>query len=107
MSQYRQGDVWLERIESLPAGELQDVPVENGFVVLAHGEVTGHRHAIAGSPSVRLLSVPGQDDRFLEIGGDGASVVHEEHAPIPLPPGIYRVRRQREYSPEELRYVAD
>jgi len=27
-----------------------------------------------------------------------ATVVHQEHDPIVLPPGIHRVRRQREYA---------
>jgi hypothetical protein len=54
-----------------------------------------------------LLAVPGLDDRFLQIGGDGAERRHEEHATIPLPAGLYRVRIQREYHPEAIRRVVD
>ena len=32
---------------------------------------------------------------------------HEEHAPIDLPAGPYKVTRQREYDPHGSRYVAD
>jgi hypothetical protein len=35
------------------------------------------------------------------------TVVHEEHRPITLTSGYYRVWRQREYSPEEIRVVRD
>jgi hypothetical protein len=34
-------------------------------------------------------------------------VIHEEHAPIPLPTGYYQVWRQREYTPQEIRIVRD
>jgi len=34
-------------------------------------------------------------------------VVHEEHGPISLEPGTYRVWIQREYSPEAIRRVLD
>jgi hypothetical protein len=36
-----------------------------------------------------------------------AEVIHEEHATIALEPGKYVVRRQREYTPEAIRNVAD
>lgn len=42
---YRQGDVLIERIDSVP-DDAQPVPLEDGRIVLAHGEVTGHAHAI-------------------------------------------------------------
>jgi hypothetical protein len=32
---------------------------------------------------------------------------HAEHATQTIEPGVYRVVRQREYSPEEIRRVAD
>ena len=37
----------------------------------------------------------------------GGAVTHEEHASIQLPKGNYRIVRQREYSPEAIRNVAD
>ena len=47
------------------------------------------------------------DDMFLEVTGETAEVVHEEHATIKLPQGTYRVWRQREYSPTEIRIIRD
>lgn len=43
---FRQGDVALVRIGTLPAN-LTAVPLDRGRIVLAYGEVTGHAHAIA------------------------------------------------------------
>ena len=35
-------------------------------------------------------------------------LVHEEHDSLPLQPGVYEVRRQREYVPQRrARWVAD
>ncbi|MFI6277745.1 hypothetical protein [Streptomyces sp. NPDC050988] len=97
---YRQGDVLVVAVDELPL-QMLPVPREDGLVVLAHGEVTGHRHAIA-EPHAELLAPPGDDDetRFLRIVGASARLVHEEHAAIILPGGVYQVIRQREYNPD-------
>ena len=34
-------------------------------------------------------------------------LLHEEHDPVPLEPGVYEVRRQREYAPQAPRLVRD
>jgi hypothetical protein len=97
--QYRQGDVLLIAVDAIPA---RAVPVarDQGEVVLAYGEVTGHRHAIA-EPHAELLTLPDEEieRRFLRIVGEQAQLTHEEHDSITLPPGSYQVVRQREYVP--------
>jgi len=93
---YRQGDVCLKPEGSRPAAT--PVPRENGRIVLAHGERTGHTHAVVEADA-RLW----QDEhgvRFLETGPGGARLRHEEHETIVLPPGLYRVLQQREFVPE-------
>jgi hypothetical protein len=99
--QYRQGDVLLIAVDAVP-GRAVPVPRDQGEVVLAYGEVTGHRHAIA-EPHAELLTLPDEEmeRRFLRIVGEQARLLHEEHDPITLPPGIYQVVRQREYLPSE------
>lgn len=112
-NQLRQGDVWIERVPSgqLPEG-LVELARDRGRIVLAYGEVTGHAHAIA-ERNATLFGRPGTDERWLVIRPSGANVEsgavvrHEEHAAIPLAPGVYKILRQKEYSPEEIRYVAD
>jgi len=98
-AQYRQGDVLLIAVDAIP-GRAVPVPRDQGEIVLAYGEVTGHRHAIA-EPHAELLALPDQEieRRFLRIVGDKALLRHEEHDTITLPPGTYQVVRQREYVP--------
>lgn len=99
---YRQGDVLLVPVEAAPKG-LQPAEPRNGRYVLAEGEVTGHAHTIAVDDAALLVS---EVEMFLELSVP-AQLTHQEHATIDLPAGPYRVVRQREYSPEEIRRVAD
>jgi hypothetical protein len=91
---YRQGDVLLVKVDKLPE---QARPVEwEDRVILAYGEVTGHAHALS-TEQVKMYTWKG--DRLLDINST-AKLVHEEHATIVLPAGVYRVVQQREYVPE-------
>lgn len=103
---FRQGDVLLRRIDKIPEG-LHTVPRENGRVVLAHGEVTGHAHAIDSSEVAFLAADVAELERAFLLVEEEVAVVHEEHDTITLPPGSYEVRRQREYSPAAPVWVAD
>jgi hypothetical protein len=99
LRQYRQGDVLLVPVVKVPD---RATPHERdgGRAVLAYGEVTGHAHAIT-EPSALLF------DRFgdLYLQADGSVTLrHEEHAPISIEPGVYRVVRQRQW---ESGYVRD
>lgn len=108
---YRQGDVLVVAIASLPKDAAPE-KVAGGRVVLAYGEVTGHAHAIDAREVQSFNTkepVRVHDwncERFLRVATT-ARLVHEEHATIELPPGDYAVIQQREYSPEEIRRVAD
>lgn len=104
---YRQGDVGLRAIKALPDGA---EPVDNaGRIVLAHGEVTGHAHAVDATKAreFTMRDAGNSVRRFLEVVSGGAEVKHEEHAAIPIPPGIYEIVQQSEYDPMEVRQVAD
>jgi hypothetical protein len=97
---WRQGDVFLIPAPALPAaGRVDRRPV------LAEGEITGHAHRLEDPASGRVFSVG--ENLFLEVLADSATIVHEEHRPVTLPRGGYAVRIQREYSPREIRQVAD
>lgn len=106
--QYRQGDVLLVRVGDLPA-DARPLPREGGKVVLAHGEATGHHHAVLERDAE--LFAPGEAsaaaERYLRVGQGGATVTHQEHAPIALPEGVYEVRRQVEYTPQAIVRVVD
>src|SRR5262245_29715987 len=105
---YRQGDVLLIPIDptSLPARRNPEARDERGRLVLAYGEATGHAHVVADPTAVLLADDDEINRRFLVLAAE-ALLTHEEHAPIPLPAGAYRVIRQREYTPTAIRDVAD
>ena len=102
---FRQGDVMIVPVASIPEG-LEKVPLENGRVILAHGEVTGHAHAVVGDVEFLAADLEDLEQRFLRVESE-AQVVHEEHSTITLAPGEYKVLRQREYQDEAPAYVAD
>lgn len=103
----RQGDVLVRRIKALPTG-IQPAEAENGRLVLAHGEATGHHHSFALSDRVALFREDGSGGGlFLTVSGAPVPLEHQEHTALMLTPGHYEVVRQREYSPEEIRRVAD
>jgi hypothetical protein len=107
-NQYRQGDILIEKINAIP----ENLRVEKG-VVLAHGEATGHAHAISEPAAVKIYSpeaVAGDQqvssEKFVHLT-KASQVQHQEHAVIPLTRGKYRVTRQREYTPGAILNVAD
>lgn len=126
--QLRQGDVQIQQVTALPAG-CTEVPAEGNRIVLAHGEVTGHAHAIYDHKPAQRQAAPGAADeiaqaaiaraqakarllvapngeRFLEVR-ETVTLRHEEHTAHTLPPGIYHLPTQVEYTPAELRRVED
>lgn len=103
---YRQGDVLIQRVPSLPS-KLTPVARERGRVILAHGEVTGHAHAITDEHVDLFTTADEAGVTYLEVRDAMAALHHDEHSTIELPPGNYRVTRQREFTPEAIRPVAD
>lgn len=98
----RQGDVLLVPVASVPqSAKVQKV---KGRIVLAHGEVTGHAHTVDGRRAQLLIAEGGMTYLTVE---QLTEVRHQEHAPMTLQPGKYKVVRQREYTPEAIRNVAD
>ena len=103
---FRQGDVLIIPVAKLPDC-LEPMKRERGRVILAHGEVTGHAHAIKDKRAT-LFRDPKLMAIFMHVGGDApVALEHDEHETIQLPPGDYQIIRQREYSPEAIRNVAD
>ena len=87
MKLYRQGDLLIKEVNTLPDNLLE---VKSG--VILEGEATGHKHRITHGK----LFKDSKDMMFLDIPQLGF-VVHEEHNPIRLAKGHYAVTRQREY----------
>lgn len=102
---WRQGDIFIAAVRQIPPAA-RESPLPHG--VLVHGELTGHSHRIEDPRSAALYS----GDRptgelFVDATSRGARIVHEEHGAIDLPPGLYRVWRQREYTPQKIVVVSD
>lgn len=110
---FAQGDLLIERVaDVVPSGTVEE-NAEGVAIVLAEGEATGHRHAI------RERVTMFRDDRLardipaglyvghVRVGSAYARVTHDKHAPLTLPRGTYRGRRQRELGPRDARVLVD
>ncbi len=100
---YRQGDVLL--IPATIPQAARPVGADSSRLVLAEGEATGHAHTVLASEA-ELYETANSAERWLRVHVR-ATLTHQEHGAIALPAGDYRVVRQREYSPEAIRQVAD
>ncbi len=97
MQPIRQGDVILLPVQQV---EGQKLP----HLILAEGEVTGHKHLISKGEA-ELYEKDGT--LYLQVLSQTAWLTHEEHKAISVPQGTWMVRIQREYEPKGWRYVAD
>jgi len=102
-TQYRHGDILLEWIGPCEQADYEAKPKKRH--VVARGEATGHAHVIEAPVIVVATGRDGGDILALPNGG---AITHEEHGPIVMLPGRYRVRRQSEWvNVQEVRYVRD
>lgn len=102
-----QGDLSIFLVNEIPSALKELPPEKDGKHIVAHSE-TGHHHVIDGN-AVRVYE---QDEfvSYLDVERE-SNVVHlrnfDTHETIALPPGQYRITRQREYTPEGFRRAAD
>jgi hypothetical protein len=108
-----QGDILFERVDDTkPSGE-KIKPEKDGAVVVAEGELTGHRHTIYDKVAMfkdEALARDIPDGLYLghiRVQDDVAYIKHQEHAPIGLTRGTWRARRQRELEPSDVRIIPD
>lgn len=111
-----QGDVHFTRRAALPAN-LTPINPTNGRIVVTHSE-TGHDHVMvldrltADAPPAVVMYQDTDNPlvAWLEVNRPTALEhlrPHDTHEPILFAPGVYEVRRQREYTPEGFRRVED
>ena len=120
-SSARQGDVLIERVDAMPEGlvAIKKDAARDGFV-LAEGEVTGHAHALCGDAIETYAKPQAKEPNTMDVsyfmlradekqrGEALAYLKHEEHqGHVFKDPGVYKVTRQREYTAQGLRNVAD
>ena len=105
-TQAAQGDLLIRRVKSLPAN-LKVASIEKGTFIVAHSE-TGHNHVIDALPNVRVYDTEDPLLSYLEVieATDATETLlrhlrgHDTHETISISPGIYELRRQREFSPQ-------
>ena len=91
----QQGDVWLNKIEAIPANTNLSNKVDKH--ILAEGEVTGHHHKLVLESPDDVLLYEGPDNKtFLDIKTDTV-LVHEEHGPINIDAGFYEFGQINEF----------
>lgn len=115
----RQGDVLL-----LPIDKIPKVTKKTENVILAHGEITGHRHEILEGAVGFVESENPVDSLttadYIEVQklisevqhGTAEEIRHGtsrtlDHSTIPVKKGKYEVVRQHEYTPAAIVRVAD
>ena len=67
---YRQGDILLLPCSEIPLNAIPESP-EDGLVVLARGETSGHRHVI-GANNVTFFREDGSGGGYIRVTGPGA-----------------------------------
>jgi len=102
-----QGDILIERVDDAPV-RLANHSAEDGSVIIAEGEATGHHHRLLGSITLYrddalAREIPsGLYVAHVRVDSSAARLEHDEHAAITLPRGTYRVRRQRQLEPTDV-----
>lgn len=103
-----QGDVYFIRIEKKPDNYVEVQPV-NGQLIVTHSE-TGHHHVMNPSRAKMYRNPMDEFDSVLVIDGP-TELEHQRsfdtHESILFDTGVYKVRRQREYTHEGFRKVQD
>lgn len=94
---YRQGDICFERRDKEIPLDIRVYRDPSG--ILAKSIQTGHTHQAKPVGKNSTVSLYRRNDQvYLEVVGKG-EIVHQEHKPLELPEGQYRVRFQGEFNP--------
>lgn len=110
-----QGECRVYKIDAIPDGIATAEPERDssGAYIISHSE-KGHHHVIGGDVDVieQTEDVPAGMRVFYAIVRAPTSLKQtaaHAHGEIAMPPGIYKITRDREYNPflEEARAVKD
>lgn len=107
-----QGDFLIIRVDEMPHNLIPLKSTDNTIVV-AHSE-TGHNHVMVADKvdAYRDPTVSDADlyEMFLLVR-EPTVIEHQRsfdtHEELLVPEGLYKIRRQREYTPEGFRRAAD
>lgn len=103
-----QGDVIIRRSDTIPETAIRIAP-DGDRIIVTHSE-TGHHHVMEADRVELYQDADNPLIAWLRVNRPATLEhlrPHDTHEPIMFEPGIYKVRRQREYTPEGWRRVAD
>jgi hypothetical protein len=103
-----QGDLLIVRCDSVPQNATP-VAHEEGRLILARGESTGHHHSFAVGPQIALFRDDGAGSNapLYFTASTPVALEHQEHSTINFAPGTYKVLRQRTMRSGLARRVED
>ena len=124
---YQQGDVLLvavpkEELTNHKASYEARTGNKDNKIILAEGEATGHHHrfeVIGLDPGVTVTAFHSKPNFYnrrteqfpglIHIEGGSATLYHEEHKPLTVPPGTYRrsIVREFDHISQSTRNVVD
>lgn len=105
--QAAQGDLLITKIDDIPANAIKSE--STGDYIVAHSE-TGHNHVMSNKSVDFFTAANDPFVLFLDVKSE-TPIRHlrsfDTHKTINVPPGMYRINRQREYTPEGFRKAQD
>lgn len=106
-----QGDILIVAQGIIPRvdvdiAKLQPAEAENGRLILARGEATGHHHSLPHTRGAVLFRDMSNVPAAFAVETT-APLEHQEHGTINFGPGKYNVIRQRTYHAGMARRVED
>jgi uncharacterized cupin superfamily protein len=104
MKRYQQGDVLLET-SSIPKSAKR---VKS--LVVREGETTGHKHVLVCDNGTAEILREEKGKMYIRVLNGSVTLTHEEHGPIVLPKGDYKILPgvfEFDYEAEESKRVID
>lgn len=91
---YKHGDVLIQKTNKVK-GELKQT---NGDLTVVKGDIVEYSHRFrVEEGTVHLYEDSGIP--YIKVISEAATIVNEEHKPLTIPQGNYKIAIQREYDP--------
>ncbi len=103
-NQQQQGDVIIEKISQIPS-----TAKKINHLILADGEVTGHKHEIICDNGIAELFQEEKGNLYLSVKKGTVTLTHQEHLPQIIKVGNYKIGRvlEYDYDTKEIEKVRD
>lgn len=103
---FRQGDVLVVPTENIPES-VEIVAPENGRLIVARGEATGHHHSFPHNRGATLFRDDSHGGSMFVTTTETVLLEHQEHTALPLLPGKYKIVIQRIFQSGTIKTVLD